>query len=161
VLLVLIGAVLIIGAGYVFASRSAGAKVVITPKQQEVSVDSQFNAQKGTSSTLQYQTVTISKDGKMVVEANGDEYVNTKASGTIIIYNNYSADSQKLVASTRFEAPNGKIFRISQPVTVPGKKGDTPGSIEAIITADQAGPDYNVGLVDFTIPGFKDDGAKY
>ncbi|MBI5742756.1 MAG: hypothetical protein HZA25_02880 [Candidatus Niyogibacteria bacterium] len=31
----------------------------------------------------------------------------------------------------------------------------TPGSIEVAVEADQAGEEYNVGLTDFTIPGFK------
>ncbi|MDQ3015001.1 MAG: hypothetical protein M3Q73_03995, partial [bacterium] len=47
------------------------------------------------------------------------------------------------------------------PVTIPaattvsGKK--VPGSVEAAVTADAIGPEYNVGLVDFKVPGLKGD----
>ncbi len=40
---------------------------------------------------------------------------------------------------------------------MPGKKGTVPGSIEVTVSADEAGEKYNVGLTDFTIPGFKGD----
>jgi hypothetical protein len=74
-----------------------------------------------------------------------------------MIYNNYSSASQRLIKNTRFETPEGLIYRIADSVTVPGKTGSTPGSVEAVITADEAGDKYNVGLKDFTIPGFKGD----
>ncbi|MCC2630768.1 MAG: seg, partial [Candidatus Paceibacter sp.] len=88
------------------------------------------------------------------------ELAQTKASGVIRVYNDFSSAPQKLIANTRFETPGGLIFRISQPITIPGKSGDTPGSIDVAITADAIGPEYNVGYSDFTIPGFKGD-AKY
>ena len=44
-------------------------------------------------------------------------------------------------------------------VTIPGTKvenGKTvPGSKEVDVVADKAGAEYNIGLTDFTIPGFK------
>jgi len=88
-----------------------------------------------------------------------EEYVEKKASGSIIIYNNYSSDPQKLIKNTRFEAPGGNIYRIQDSVTVPGQKTvngkKTPGSLEVTVYADKVGDTYNAGLVDFTIPGFK------
>lgn len=82
--------------------------------------------------------------------------IETKASGKIVIYNNYDAEPQKLIKNTRFESPTGKIYRINQSITVPGKVGQTPGSIEVTVYADSTGSDYNSEPVDFTIPGFKD-----
>ncbi len=150
---------------YLAIPKLSGARVIVTPQQQQVSIDSQFTATKEANSIgLQFQTVTISKDGKLGVTANGEEFVQVKASGTIVIYNSFSSASQKLIASTRFATPEGLVFRITQPVVVPGAKienGQTvPGSVEAIVTADAVGAQYNVGLTDFTIPGFKGD-PKY
>lgn len=79
---------------------------------------------------------------------------NQKARGTIVIYNDFSKESQALVATTRFETADGKIFRLVDSVTVPGQTG-TPGAIEASVIADQAGESYNIDPADFTIPGFK------
>lgn len=82
-----------------------------------------------------------------------------KARGTIRIYNDFSQSSQPLVATTRFEAPDGKIFRLVQSVVVPGvneKDGKRErGMIEATVVADLAGPEFNIGATRFTIPGFK------
>jgi len=85
-----------------------------------------------------------------------------KARGTITIYNEFSSSAQPLVATTRFESENGKIFRIIKGVTVPGTSvvsGETkPGVIEAEVEADATGDSYNIGSGKFTIPGFKDSG---
>jgi len=91
--------------------------------------------------------------------ATGEKYVERKARGIITIYNAYSSAPQTLVATTRFEAPDGKIFRLVDKVTVPAAKvvGGViqPSSIDATVVADKAGSEYNVGPIEkFTIPGF-------
>jgi hypothetical protein len=97
------------------------------------------------------------------VNGTGQAEVQNKASGTVVIFNTTSA-SQKLVATTRLETPEGLIFHINSAVTVPAQKTVagvvTPGSVSVVATADAAGDEYNVGLKDFTIPGFKDT-SKY
>jgi hypothetical protein len=92
--------------------------------------------------------------------ASGRANVNDKARGQITIVNAYSSDSQQLVATTRFQTPDGKIYRLDDTVVVPGAQvvngKITPASIKAPVTADQPGPSYNSGRVDkLTIPGFK------
>ena len=98
------------------------------------------------------------------MEAGSEARVDKKARGTIVIYNNWGKTSQNLVATTRFETPEGLIFRLINPVTVPGqqvKDGKTiAGSVEVLVEADKPGESYNIGLKDFTIPGFKGD-PKY
>lgn len=85
-----------------------------------------------------------------------------KARGTITIVNAYSAESQELVATTRFTTPDGKMYRLDNGTIVPGAKVDGEGntisssSIKAAVTADQSGSDYNVGAVaHLNIPGFQ------
>lgn len=90
----------------------------------------------------------------------GRAEVAEKATGRLVIYNAYSSQSQTLVATTRFETPDGKIFRLDNQVIVPGaeiRDGEIiPSSIETGVTADKAGEDWNVGPIEkLTIPGFE------
>lgn len=130
------------------------------PKQDTASVSGEFVAKKhaGTGE-LQYEIMTISREGSKEVVATGESYVEEKASGLITIYNNHSDKDQELIATTRFETPDGKIFRIPEGVVVPGQKtvnGEVvPGSIEVKVYADVPGPEYNIAATRFTIPGFK------
>lgn len=85
--------------------------------------------------------------------------IERKAVGRATIYNEFSESTQPLVAGTRLEAADGKIFRLKDRVIVPGAtktRGELiPASIEADVIADKAGELYNIGPVGkFTIPGF-------
>src|SRR3989344_1560274 len=81
--------------------------------------------------------------------ATGKSKVSQKASGKIRIVNAYSSEKQTLVATTRFAAPDGKIFRLDNQILVPGaqiKDGKIiPSSVESSIPADQPGAGYNIG----------------
>jgi len=141
------------------------AEIKVTPIEQSKTLNENFKASKNsTNGDLAFQVVTTSKDTERTVEGGSTVQVDKKATGTIIIYNNYSTQSQNLVATTRFETPEGLIYRLIKPVTVPGqqvKAGKTiAGSIEAVVEADKSGASYNIGLKDFTIPGLKND-PKY
>lgn len=111
-------------------------------------------------SVIAGQVFTSNKNVTETFKASSQQNVSLKAQGTITIYNAYSTSPQQLVATTRFLTPDGKIFRITQKVTIPGatKASDgtlTPSSVTAPIVADQAGPDYNIGPVaKLSIPGF-------
>lgn len=99
------------------------------------------------------ETVTVTGEASGSSSGNG-----SKASGKILIYNSFGTDSQPLVATTRFQSADGKIFRLSKGITVPGasdRNGQRePGVVEADVVADSAGSDYNIGPSDFSIPGF-------
>lgn len=150
-------------------SFMSGARVEVVPKIIKANISgialSGYKADSVTGdkvpSGLPFQVVTVSKEGGKTVKTNGEEQVQRKASGTIVIYNNYGTASQRLIKNTRFESPEGLIYRISDSVVVPapktvdGKKQS--GSIEAVVYADDVGVKYNIGLTDFTIPGFKGD----
>lgn len=81
--------------------------------------------------------------------------VNKKATGEIVIYNNYSNKPQQLIKLTRFEASNKKIYKIQNSVTIPGKVGDVPGELRVKVVAENEGGDYNITSDTFTIPAFK------
>ena len=97
--------------------------------------------------------------------ASGKKYVERKAAGEIVIYNNFSSAPQTLVATTRFVALDGKVYRLDNTVTVPGAESVggklTPSSIRAAVTAEKAGEEYNLSPgMKFRIPGFEGT-AKY
>lgn len=83
----------------------------------------------------------------------------SRARGMITILNSFGTAPQGLVATTRFETPDGKIFRLAKGVTVPGMKEQdgekVPGTVEAEVIADASGDTYNIDPTTFTIPGFK------
>ena len=106
------------------------------------------------------QLFTQSRNLQLTFSASGKKRIEKKSSGEILIFNAYSSDPQPLVAQTRFLAPDGKIFRLIDKVTVPGAKivdgKIVSSSIAAGVVADQSGDSYNIGPVSrFTIPGLK------
>lgn len=131
----------------------AYVSIKITPKQEFVNIDLNLKAQRGAGNgSLSFEIMQIEHEESQTVMATGVETEGQKASGQIVIYNAYSSASQTLIKNTRFEALDSKIYRTNEKVTVPGN-----GSVEATVYADEPGEAYNIGLTDFTIPGFKGD----
>lgn len=108
----------------------------------------------------------IKKDKTMTLpyKASGEDDVKERATGTIKIYNAYSSEQQPIVAKTRFSSPEGKIYRITKPLTIPGAEivnGEiVPSFIEAEVVSDEPGEEYNIPSTRFRIPGFQGS-AKY
>jgi hypothetical protein len=143
-----------------FSLLFSGAKLSITPKQSNAIVDARFDAAINADvGELSYEIMTIEKTDSKEIPATGREEIEEKASGKIVVFNNFSSSSQRLIKNTRFETPEGLVYRINKSVTVPGQKkenGETiPGSVEVTVYADEVGDKYNTGLTDFTIPGFE------
>lgn len=146
--------------GYLFLH--VGAIVTITPKMEEVFVKNLFTAKKNPNpSDLPFEVINLEEEASKTVPSTGEKKVENRATGRVIIYNDYSKQSQRLIKNTRLQSPEGLIFRIDSSVVVPGqskKDGELiPGSIEVAVSADTAGEEYNIPLTDFTIPGFKGD----
>ncbi len=139
------------------------AKITAYPKNASADVNADLAIvdaeNKKTDSELVYKKFEFTGDVTEEVTATGEEYVSEKASGTITIYNEYTTKSQSLLKNTRFEAPNGKIYRIQETVSVPGYKtvgGEVkPGTLDVVVYADEPGTGYENGMVTFKIPGFK------
>ncbi len=158
---VLIG-VFVIAMMTVFSS----AKIIINPKVTDIGVDMKLTASvDGGNEAVKYEVVKLSKSLTESVPASSEEVVEEKARGKIVIYNNFSSDPQRLIVRTRFETPEGLVYRVPESVTVPGKSVkngvETPGSIEVEVIADEAGEKYNIKKTDFTVPGFKNDSERY
>src|SRR3989344_5984308 len=143
-----------------FSTFFEGATIKITPEQKVCELDGAFVAERlGADSVLPFDVMLSHDSETKQVEATVTTQVDRKASGRIVIYNDFSTASQRLIKNTRFESPEGRMYRIRESVEVPGQttiQGQKiPGSIEATIFADEAGETYNSDPTDFTIPGFK------
>lgn len=137
------------------------ATLKIIPQQQSVDLDFFFNAEQDADgeSKVPFEVMTLSAVESVEVPATEVEQVDRRASGTITIFNDFSAANQRLVKNTRFETPDGRIYRIRESIDVPGQQevdGQTiAGSVDAVVYADDVGEEYNMEATTFTIPGFK------
>lgn len=151
----------LLGVGiYVFLPK---AEITVVPHSISKSLEMEFNGKKNAADgdrEIPIRIVEREDEVSVSIETSGTSAGNgTKARGVIIISNAYGSDPQPLVATTRFEAENGKVFRLAKGVTVPGVSEvngkEEPGVIEADVIADEAGEAYNIGTSSFSIPGFK------
>ncbi len=101
---------------------------------------------------LGYTFITKTAEASKTVPATSNEFVEKKASGKLTVYNDYSNSSQRIIKNTRFESPDGKIYRVRNSFVVPGKS-----SIVVTVYADKPGEEYNKNSAKFTIPGLKGD----
>lgn len=144
-------AVVLVSVGALFAF--SGAEVKVTATENTSSVQGEFVAAQGTGD-LPFEVITVEKVATASVPSEGTETVNQSAQGTITIENKQDTP-QQLIKNTRFETPEGLIFRIRDSVNVPAASGGQPGRLEATVYADATGDSYNVGPTTFTLPGLK------
>lgn len=152
---------------YFFLPR---ATIAVYLKSQEKTISANIEASIGTNSVDKSKNIVpaaleqIIKEKTEEFEASGRKSGGGKATGSAVIYNEFSSDSQSLVATTRLETSDRKIFRITKGVVVPGmtKVGTEtkPGAIEVTVEADKPGESYNIEPATFKIPGFA-SGPKY
>lgn len=106
------------------------------------------------------EMLSSSKNLQMEFTASTTAVTSQKAKGLLTIYNAFNSQPQTLVATTRFMSPDGKIVRLDSRVTVPAAKVQNgtivPSSVQAAVTADGVGTDYNFSAgTKWTIPGFE------
>ncbi len=146
--------------GYGISSQFAVAKIVIKPQELKNEIDTSITAYKSPSSEdlgFEIINVYLNEPRKTYIDTTGEEEVEEKASGIINIYNEFNSSEQILVENTRFESPEGYIYRIRETITVPGMDGSEPGKIQVRVFADEPGEEYNISgsETEFTIPGFE------
>lgn len=150
----------------------ARVTLILRPALEQISVEDVLVAfDTSVSKTLVSQRVLpaelfrFSRTERGEFSATGEKFVEEKARGTARIYNEFSSSPQALVATTRFLAPDGTLYRLSRAVTVPGAKVEdgkiVPQYIEAELAADTIGESGNkTGEIRLIIPGFKGS-SKY
>src|SRR3989344_5088771 len=161
-LLLVLAALIAFGAvGYMASEKLAKLYVTVYPRIERKSIATDIIFSTATNGlALPAELITFTHTQEQEFPASNLSDIRKKASGTIIVFNTISSVPQRLVANTRFAAKNGKIYRIQSPLTIPAatlKDGKlvTAGAVEVVVTAQEAGTDYNMDLTDFTIPGFQ------
>jgi hypothetical protein len=145
----------IVGVSYLLG----GADVTVYPKYREPNINAEFIAYSNPSSPEQlgYEILTLQAEGERQVRATGQQQVTEQATGVITIFKS-TPSVQRLITNTRFEGPEGRIYRLVDSVVVPGAVDSQPGSIQAEVFASEAGESYNVPAgTRFTIPGLESD----
>jgi len=154
--------ILVLVAGsFIVLKNFSSVTVEITPRQQFVDIDVVFQASiEPKKDELPLEMMQISREEKDTYKFTGVKQVSKKSSGQAVLYNSYSSQPQTLIKDTRLETPDGKIYRLPKTIVVPGAKVEggkvTTSEIETTVFADKPGEEYNIGLTDFTLPGFKD-----
>lgn len=155
---------LIVGGGVVASYLMAGADVTVYPKHRTPTINATFEAFKTPQvDELSYEILTLEADGERQVTATGQTEVTEQATGILTVFKD-TPGAERLIKNTRFESPDGLIFRISESVVVPGAVTDAegelqPGQIQAEVFAENAGEEYNLEAgTRFTIPGFAEGG---
>lgn len=150
--------------GFFQASKMFSSVVVkITPIEENIILNDIFTAslnKDDSGKSVQYKLMKVEESESSLITASKGETVSKKASGEIIVYNAYSEAVQPLITGTRFETPDGKIYKINKAIVVPGRKTVNgkvvPGSLVATVYASAPGEEYNIPASDFTLPGLKD-----
>lgn len=137
---------------FVFSS----VKININPKTNNYSLNKNISAFKNASNeNLSFELMSLSDTASISLEGKEEKEVLIEARGEVVIYNNFSNSSQPLLIDTRLEATNGKIYKTTERVVVPGMKDGKPGSVKVGIYASEPGEEYNSGPLDFKVFGFK------
>lgn len=157
-----IGVFALVGAAFAVSAFLSKTTLTVYPEYSEPVVNAEFTAYPDRrDGQLSYEVLTIESTKEKQVQASGKEYSESKATGMIEISKS-TAGTERLIANTRFRSADGKIFRITEPVVIPGAVKDTsggllPGRIRATVVADQVGEEYNLTSgAKFDIPGFKE-----
>lgn len=147
------------------------ATIVLELKNQgksaalDITADAQSDSIDAGSKNIPAKLEQTEQEATGDFDSTGSVSGGAKSAGKVVIYNEFSPENQPLVATTRLETADGKIFRITKNVVVPGvaKVGNETkaGAIEVDVVADKAGEDMNIGPSDFRISGFKNNPSKY
>lgn len=146
---------------FAFSMLFERATVTLTPRTQAVSIDARVSAESSSTASagdIRYTIIEVTERRSETVEATTvTTNEETRARGTITILNEYSQGPVTLIERTRFESPDGYIYRIEEAVNVPGytidDEGRVPGEVVAEVVAEEVGSQYNVSQARFTIPG--------
>jgi len=165
ILFVLASSLVVIGLFLFISSSFSSALIKISTTEKSIDLDDLvFLSKNGSSGSIEYDLMKLEASASAKIPVTGTKKVNRSATGRATIYNMYSSAIQKLVMDTRLETKDGKIYRIQNPVSIPGLSiidgKVVPGSVNVSIKASMPGSQYNIPPSEFTIPGFKNS-PKY
>ncbi|OGZ58251.1 MAG: hypothetical protein A3B96_03480 [Candidatus Spechtbacteria bacterium RIFCSPHIGHO2_02_FULL_43_15b] len=150
---------------FTFYSILPSSKIFVKPVSEDLSFelfikgDANISEINEKNLTIPSQIFEKTEEVSKVVKSSGEKEIKERARGRIRVYNSYSSEPQTLVKTTRFISEDGKIFRTTETIVVPGAKvegGEIVGSsIFVNVEGSETGAEYNIGPSSFSIPGFK------
>lgn len=127
--------------------------VVVTNKEYSAALQ-------GGEDTLEFVSIEpFVKTERIFVEGSIEENRQTTASGVITVFN--TDDSEKnYIKNTRFQTPEGNVYRAFNRFTIPAGSEENPGSTEVLVVAENPGTEYNSeeGLT-FKLPALREQGS--
>lgn len=156
--------VLIAGVAFVASTYFAKATFSIIPRKIPVSISGTYIAQANPGNgVLTYELITLRGSASSTIPAVDGPVISTKAQGKVTMYNSYSTQSQRLIAGTRIVDQNGRVYRLTGSIIVPGyTRLDgklNPGSVVVTVISDQPGQSFNISKTeqagDFKIVAYK------
>jgi hypothetical protein len=152
--------VLLLAGGTAAAVVLPKATITVTPKSTPVTADvpMTFSASAPSVDTeanvVPAKPIEVTKTVSRQVTATGRNEGGEKASGDIVVVNDLPRN-QSLVARTRFQSPDGRVFRAQSSVVVPAG-----GQTTVRVVADEGGEAGNLAAgTKLTIPGLKSTDA--
>jgi hypothetical protein len=138
--------------------------IKLTPVKEDFLIEEKALIEKSAQASdienfkLSSKSIEVETIKSELYQSTGNKISETKATGIIRVYNNYSETPQALVITTRFLSSDGKLFRTTKKVSIPGAEyinGKlTPNYAEVTVEAAEAGEEYNIEPSTFSIPGF-------
>jgi len=153
------GLVIVFLLGIYFYNKLPRVDIQIWPKTDNLTLQEKITADKAIDNIdllgkiIPAQYIEQVEDSWQEFPATGIVPNDSKASGTIRIYNKISPSAPlTLKTGTHFLSDSGKYFVTLEKITIPGSQKKVPGSIEAKVQAKESGADYNIGPSKFSVP---------
>ncbi len=151
---------------FVLGSVFVHAKVTVTQRQIPFSMQNTdldvANEKTADPGRLSFQTMVVTDSVTRQVFGSASTTSTTKATGHVVIFNQYSKSNKTIRSGTTLTAANGLKYITQSTVTVPGYTGTakTAGSASVTVVAYGVGPTYNSTGTTFTIAGYGGTVAK-
>ncbi|HEY1075016.1 MAG TPA: hypothetical protein VGE59_05005, partial [Patescibacteria group bacterium] len=154
-LLIAVAVVVIGGVSAVLAIPRATVDITVSaqPFNETVNsnVDIETTAVDVTKSTIPGKLVSVEYETKSSAKATGKKDTGEKATGTVLLINEWDSLNHTFEAGTKLRAKNGNEFVLTEDVVLPGASSTlsggktviTSGKKEANVVAAAAGPNYN------------------
>lgn len=146
--------VVLLGAGTAAAIVLPEAHITVTPKTDPLNVDVPLTLSAkapgvdAAANVLPAKVIEVTRSGSRQVKATGQSAGGEKARGDITVVNTLSKN-QPLVTKTRFQSPDGRVFRAQSSIVVPAG-----GQTTVAVIADDGGEAGNLPAgTKLTIPG--------
>jgi len=162
-MIVILGAVGFIALLYVLGMKFVYARATVTERHIPFSFDRmQLEMEEEKSAgpgRLSFQVMVVDTEVTRQVYASSLQQSNSRASGSIVIFNEYSTKALTIKKGTTVTGENGKKYTTQAAITVPGyttvnklkKAGTSP---QVAVTAADVGESYNAEGTSFTVSGY-------